>query len=234
MLGSAQDAEDALHGALLAAWQALAGFEGRASIRTWLYRAVTSRCLNAQERHGLSAPHLNGHRARRCRVWSQMPPGRRSDQPEARRWAVGGGAGVQEAVAMPSKSARSSSWTGLGAAAAAESSSHPGWMGPVTLQRWVSQRGGIVVAAGKVPVGMLLRAGKAVAVSVTAASDSSAAREVSIGPASPGSHRWAVSSEAEASPVRGRARRPLGPPPWRRAAPLVRTCSRKVSGRCRS
>src|SRR5216683_1713075 len=47
MLGSLQDAEDALQDTLLAAWQALAGFEGRASIRTWLYRIATNRCLNA-------------------------------------------------------------------------------------------------------------------------------------------------------------------------------------------
>ena len=47
MLGSFQDAEDALQDTLLSAWQGLAGFEGRASIRTWLYRIATNRCLNA-------------------------------------------------------------------------------------------------------------------------------------------------------------------------------------------
>jgi RNA polymerase sigma-70 factor (TIGR02960 family) len=47
MLGSFQDAEDALQDTLLAAWQGLEGFEGRASIRTWLYRIATNRCLNA-------------------------------------------------------------------------------------------------------------------------------------------------------------------------------------------
>jgi RNA polymerase sigma-70 factor (ECF subfamily) len=47
MLGSFQDAEDALQDSLLAAWQGLGGFEGRASIRTWLYRIATNRCLNA-------------------------------------------------------------------------------------------------------------------------------------------------------------------------------------------
>lgn len=46
MLGSLQDAEDALQDTLLAAWQGLGGFEGRASLRTWLYRLATNRCLN--------------------------------------------------------------------------------------------------------------------------------------------------------------------------------------------
>jgi RNA polymerase sigma factor (sigma-70 family) len=47
MLGSFQDAEDAVQDALLSAWQGIGGFEGRASIRTWLYRITTNRCLNA-------------------------------------------------------------------------------------------------------------------------------------------------------------------------------------------
>jgi RNA polymerase sigma-70 factor (TIGR02960 family) len=47
MLGSFQDAEDALQDTLLAAWQGLAGFAGRASLRTWLYRIATNRCLSA-------------------------------------------------------------------------------------------------------------------------------------------------------------------------------------------
>ena len=47
ILGSVQDAEDALQETLLAAWQGIGGFEERASIRTWLYQVATSRCLNA-------------------------------------------------------------------------------------------------------------------------------------------------------------------------------------------
>jgi RNA polymerase sigma-70 factor (TIGR02960 family) len=47
MLGSAQDAEDTLQETLLAAWRGLGAFEGRSSIRTWLYRIATTRCLNA-------------------------------------------------------------------------------------------------------------------------------------------------------------------------------------------
>ena len=47
ILGSTQDAEDALQETLLAAWQGLRGFEERSSVRTWLYRIATSRCLNA-------------------------------------------------------------------------------------------------------------------------------------------------------------------------------------------
>src|SRR5215213_11811131 len=47
IVGSVQDAEDLLQETLLAAWGALEHFEGRASVRTWLYRIATNRCLNA-------------------------------------------------------------------------------------------------------------------------------------------------------------------------------------------
>ena len=62
MLGSAQDAEDALQDALLRAWRGLDGFQGRSSLRSWLYSIATNVCLRALERRG-----------RRL-----LPPGRRA------------------------------------------------------------------------------------------------------------------------------------------------------------
>jgi RNA polymerase sigma-70 factor (ECF subfamily) len=61
ILGSVQDAEDALQETLLAAWQGLAGFERRASVRTWLYTVATNRALNVL-------------RAARRRPQVEMPP----------------------------------------------------------------------------------------------------------------------------------------------------------------
>jgi RNA polymerase sigma-70 factor, ECF subfamily len=50
MLGSVQDAEDALQETLLRAWRGLRGFEGRSSLRSWLYKIATNACLKTIER----------------------------------------------------------------------------------------------------------------------------------------------------------------------------------------
>ncbi|MDQ3102780.1 MAG: sigma-70 family RNA polymerase sigma factor, partial [Actinomycetota bacterium] len=47
MLGSTADAEDALQDAMLRAWRGLPSFEGRSSLRSWLYRIATNVCLDA-------------------------------------------------------------------------------------------------------------------------------------------------------------------------------------------
>jgi RNA polymerase sigma-70 factor (TIGR02960 family) len=75
ILGSAQDAEDALQEALLAAWQGLAGYEERASLRTWLYRIATNRCLNML-RAGDRRPRTNEQRP-----YVPLPVATHSDEP---------------------------------------------------------------------------------------------------------------------------------------------------------
>ena len=63
ILGSVADAEDAMQETLLTAWRSLHGFEGRASVRTWMYRIATTRCLNilraASRRPAMSLPPMN-------------------------------------------------------------------------------------------------------------------------------------------------------------------------------
>src|SRR5262245_55254306 len=60
MLGSLQDAEDQVQETLLSAWRGIDGFEGRASVRAWLYKIATNRCLDEirrRPRQGLPSEH---------------------------------------------------------------------------------------------------------------------------------------------------------------------------------
>ena len=56
ILGSMQDAEDVLQESMLGAWRGLGSFEGRASLRAWLYRIATNRCLDALRDAGRRPP----------------------------------------------------------------------------------------------------------------------------------------------------------------------------------
>src|SRR5215470_7365650 len=52
MLGSVDDAEDQVQETMLRAWRAYEDFEGRSSLRTWLFRIATNACLRAIETRG--------------------------------------------------------------------------------------------------------------------------------------------------------------------------------------
>ena len=73
MLGSAFDAEDAVQEAMVRAWKALSRFDGRSSLRTWLYRIATNVCLDALS-----------DRSRRARPIEEGPEGTVNDELETR------------------------------------------------------------------------------------------------------------------------------------------------------
>ncbi len=73
MLGSLTDAEDMLQETLLAAWRGLADLQERASLRAWLYRIATNRCLNALRAAGRRAP------AEPIPPFQPPPPSRRGE-----------------------------------------------------------------------------------------------------------------------------------------------------------
>ena len=75
MLGAVSDAEDLVQETLLSAWRSVNGFRGNASVRTWLYRIATNRCLNALRNHGNAA---------RCPQFLRHPASCRPSPPLAR------------------------------------------------------------------------------------------------------------------------------------------------------
>jgi RNA polymerase sigma-70 factor, ECF subfamily len=60
MLGSLHDAEDLLQETFLRAWRSRESFEGRSSVRTWLYRIATNACLDALERRRARPADVDG------------------------------------------------------------------------------------------------------------------------------------------------------------------------------
>ena len=87
MLGSTQDAEDALQDALLRAWRGLPRFEGRSSLRSWLYSIATNVCLRALERRGRRFLPQDGAPAGEVRWLEPFPDAELRDErptPEAR------------------------------------------------------------------------------------------------------------------------------------------------------
>jgi RNA polymerase sigma-70 factor (TIGR02960 family) len=73
ILGSVQDAEDLVQETLLAAWRGLEAFEGRASLRAWLYQIATNRCLNALR--------ARSRRPREVQPMNELPEPTRQTEP---------------------------------------------------------------------------------------------------------------------------------------------------------
>jgi RNA polymerase sigma-70 factor (ECF subfamily) len=110
MVGSVDDAEDLVQETYLRAWRSYGGFEGRASLRTWLYRIATNACLTAlrhgarrQLPSGLGAPGEDGGLAADAAVWLQPVPDA----------LVGAGSADPEATAVARESLRLALVAGL-------------------------------------------------------------------------------------------------------------------------
>lgn len=108
MMGSTHDAEDLVQETFLRAWRAYHGFEGRASIRTWLHRIATNACLTALEGRarrplptGLGAPATDPDAPliERTEVpWLEPVPDSLVDDPQDPASIVAGRAGVRLAL----------------------------------------------------------------------------------------------------------------------------------------
>ncbi|MEU5261556.1 sigma-70 family RNA polymerase sigma factor [Amycolatopsis sp. NPDC021455] len=73
MLGSVHDADDAVQEALLRAWRGLARFQGRSSLRTWLYTVATRTCLDLLDARGKRALPMDLGPAAERAVLEQLP-----------------------------------------------------------------------------------------------------------------------------------------------------------------
>ena len=75
MLASVPDAEDAVQDALVRAWRGLARFEGRSSVRTWLFKIATNTALDINDVLGTAGPRHLGYRLDRLAGGGDLPPG---------------------------------------------------------------------------------------------------------------------------------------------------------------